>query len=97
MNKVSAYRITDASLLKYYIFGALIRYTTGNLQNTIITHLGRTILLAWRWRVRQKLIVQLAQCTLARAWALRAPSMQTERLITSSLGQAPTSRRTNPK
>ena len=70
MNKASAYRITNASLLKNYIFGTLIRYTAGTLQNAIIIHLGRTILLARRWRVRQKLLtVQLAQCTLARARA----------------------------
>ena len=56
MNKASAYRITNVSLFKNYIFGALILYTTGTLQNAIIIHLGCTILLARRWRVRHKLL-----------------------------------------
>ena len=56
MKKASAYRITNASLLKNYIFGALIRYAAGTLQNAIIIHLGRPILLARRWRVRQQLL-----------------------------------------
>ena len=34
----------------------LIRYAAGTLQNAIIIHLGRTILLARWWRVRQQLL-----------------------------------------
>ena len=61
MNKFSAYRITNASLLKNYIFGAFIRYKAGTLQDALIIHLERAILLARQWRVRQKLLrVQLA-------------------------------------
>ena len=53
--------ITDASLLKNYIFGAFVRYTASTLQDALIIHLGRAILLARWWRVRQKLLsVQLA-------------------------------------
>ena len=36
MNKFSAYRITNASLLKNYIFGAFIRYKAGTLQDALI-------------------------------------------------------------
>ena len=57
MNKFLAYKITNASLFKNYILGALIRYTAGTLQNAIIIHLGRTILLARRWHVRQQLLL----------------------------------------
>ena len=39
----------------------------------------------------------LPQCTLARARARRAPSIQTERLTTSIHGHASTSRRSRPK
>ena len=61
MNKFSAHRITNASLFKNYIFGALTRNNAGTLQDTLIIHLGRAILLARWWRVRQKLLrVQLA-------------------------------------
>ena len=56
MNKFSAYRITDASLLKNYIFGAFVRYKAGTLQDALIIHLGHAILLARWWRVRQKLL-----------------------------------------
>ena len=48
--------ITNASLLKSYIFRALILYTSGTLQDALIIHLGRAILLARRWRVRHKLL-----------------------------------------
>ena len=48
MNKTSAYKITNASLLKNYIFGALIRYAAGTLQDTLIIHFGVAMLLALR-------------------------------------------------
>ena len=35
-------------LLKYYIFGALVRYETGTRQNTLVVHLGVAVLLALR-------------------------------------------------
>ena len=61
MNKVSAYRITNASLLKNYIFGAFTRYKVGTLQDALIIHLGLAILLARQWRVCHKLLrIQLA-------------------------------------
>ena len=56
MNKFSAHRITRASLLKNYIFGALISNLAGTLQDTLIIHFGRAILLARQRRVRPKLL-----------------------------------------
>ena len=38
MNKASAYRITNASLLKNYIFGAFTCYKAGTLQDALIIH-----------------------------------------------------------
>ena len=70
--------ITNASLLKHYIFGAFIRYKAGTLQDALIIHLGLAMLLARRWPVLHKL--------LGNQLALWAPSMHTERLMTSSLG-----------
>ena len=98
MNKFSAHMTKRASLLKNYIPGTFIRHKAGTLQNVLIIILGLAMLFPRRWPVLHKLLsIQLAQCTLARARALREPSMQTERLMTSSLGQASTSRRTSPK
>ena len=75
-----------------------MRNKAGTLKNILIIILGLAMLFPRRWPVLHKLLsIQLAQCTLARARALRAPSMQTERLITSSLGQASTSRCTSLK
>ena len=48
MNKFSAYRITNASLLKNYIFGAFIRYKASTLQDTVIILFGMAMLLALR-------------------------------------------------
>ena len=48
MNKFSAYRITKASLLKNYIFGAFIRYKAGTLQDALIVPLGLAMPLAQR-------------------------------------------------
>ena len=56
MNKASAYRITNARLLKNYIFGALIRYTAGTLQNILIIILGLAMLFPRRWPVLHKLL-----------------------------------------
>ena len=93
---LSAYE--QGFLLKYYIIGALTRNSAGTLQDTLVIHLGRAIPLARRWRVRHKLLsIHLAQCTLARARARRAPSIQVECLMTPIHGQASTSRRTRPK
>ena len=49
MNKDSAYRITNASLLKSYIPGTFIRYKTGTLQDTLIINFGGAMLLSLRW------------------------------------------------
>ena len=98
MNKFSAYRITNASLLKNHIFGAFIRYKAGTLQYALIIRFRDVMLLARRRPSFTSFSASiLPQCTLARASALRAPSMQTECLITSSRGQAFTSRLTSPK
>ena len=76
MNKFSAYMITNASLLKNYIFGAFTRYKAGTLQDALITHLGLAILPARRWFVRHKLLsVHLAPVHFSTARALQAPSM----------------------
>src|SRR3954468_23134621 len=48
MNKFSAYRITGASLLKYYIFGTFIRHKAGTLQDALIVHFRMVMLLALR-------------------------------------------------
>ena len=48
--------ITNASLLKNYIFGAFTRYKAGTLQDALIIHLGIAILPARRWSVRRKLL-----------------------------------------
>ena len=90
--------ITNASLLKNYIFGAFTRYKAGTLQDAHIIHFRLAILPARWWSVRHKLLsVHLAQCTLAWARGLRAPSIQMECLTTSIHGQASTSRLTSPK
>ena len=61
MNKFSAYRITNASLLKYYIFGAFIRYKAGTLQDALIIHFGPAMLLPLRWPLcHQILSIQFA-------------------------------------
>src|SRR3954469_2448604 len=56
MNKFSAYRITRASLLKYYIFSTFVRHKAGALQDALIIHLGLAMLLALRWPVLHKLL-----------------------------------------
>ena len=56
MNKFSAHRITNASLLKNYIFGAFIRYKAGTLQDALIIHLGVAMLLALRWPILHQLL-----------------------------------------
>ena len=61
MNKFLAYKITNASLFKNCILGALIRYSTSTLQEALIVHFGRAMLMALRCPVRHKLIrIQLA-------------------------------------
>ena len=53
--------ITNASLLKNYIFGAFIRYKTGTLQDALIICFRDAMLLARRWPVLHKLLsIQLA-------------------------------------
>ena len=98
MNKFSAHRITRASLLKSYILGTLPRNSAGALQHTLIIHLGHAMLLALWWLVRHEFLgIHLAPVHLCAGEALRAPSMHTERLMTSNPGQASTSRLTSPK
>ena len=61
MNKFSAYRITNASLLKNYIFGAFIRYKAGTLQDALIIRFRDAMLLArWRPVLHQLLRIHLA-------------------------------------
>ena len=62
MNKFSAYRITNASLLKSYIFGAFIRYKAGTLQDGLIIRFRDVMLLAWQRPVLHQLLrIHLAQ------------------------------------
>src|SRR4051812_32163921 len=56
MNKFSAYRITRASLLKYYIHGTFIRHKADTLQDALIVHLGAAMLVALRWPVIHQLL-----------------------------------------
>src|SRR4051812_10434694 len=56
MNKFSAYRITNASLLKYYIFGAFIRHKAGTLQDALIICFRVAMLLALRRPILQQLL-----------------------------------------
>src|SRR3954470_7566851 len=98
MNKFSAHRTTRASSFKNYIFGTFIRHKAGTIQNILIIVLGFAMLFPRRRPVLHKLLaVQLAPVHLSAGRALRAPLMQTERLMTSSLGQASTSCRIGPK
>ena len=60
MNKFSAYRITNASSLKNYIFGAFISYKAGTLQDALIIRFRDVMLLARRRPIPNKLLtVQL--------------------------------------
>ena len=75
--------ITNASLLKNYILGTFIRHKAGTRKNILIVVPGLAMLLPRQRPVPHKLLtVQLTPLHLARARALRAPSMQTERLMT---------------
>ena len=56
MNKFSAYWITNASLLKNYIFGAFIRYKAGTLQDALIISFRDAMLLARRRPVLHQLL-----------------------------------------
>src|SRR4051812_7371591 len=56
MNKFSAYRITRASSLKYYIFGTFIRHKAGTLQDALIVHFRVAKLLALRWPILHQLL-----------------------------------------
>ena len=86
MNKFSAHRITRASLLKYYIFGTFIRHKAGTLQDALIIHLGLAMLLPLRWPILHQLLsIQLAPVHFSTGKGPMAPSIQTERLMTSSL------------
>ena len=61
MNKVFSVQDKRCETTKNYIFSALVRYTASTLHDALVIHLGRAILLARRWRVRQKLLsIQLA-------------------------------------
>ena len=48
--------ITNASLLKNYIFGAFTRYKAGTVQESLIIHPRLAILPARPWSVRHKLL-----------------------------------------
>ena len=98
MNSFSYYRITSVHSFKYYILSTFLCHKAGTLQDTIIILFGVAMLLALRWPLLHQIFASIfAQCTFARAKAMRAPSMQTDRLMTSSRGQASTSRLTRPK
>ena len=56
MNKFSAYRITNVSLFKNYIFGAFTHYKAGALHDALIVHFGLAMLLALRWPICHQLL-----------------------------------------
>src|SRR3954468_22031231 len=56
MNKFSAHRIKQTSLLKYYILGTFIRHKAGTHQDSLVIHLGVAMLLARRRPVLHKLL-----------------------------------------
>ena len=56
MNTFSVYMITNASLLKNYIFGAFIRYKAGTLQDALIISFRDVMLLARRRSVLHQLL-----------------------------------------
>ena len=96
MNKFSAHRITRASLVKNYILGTLIRHKAGTLQDALIIHLGLAMLLPLRWPIcHQLLSIHLAPVYFSTG--KRPTGARTEQLMTSSHGQAFTSRLTRPK
>ena len=74
-----------------------IRHKAGTLQNALIIQLGLAMLFARRWPILHKLLsIQLAPVHLSTG---KGPTgtFNAERLMTSSIGQAPTSRHTSPK
>ena len=56
MNKFSAYRITNASLLKNYIFGTFIHHKAVTRKNILVIVLGLAMLLPRRRPVAHKLL-----------------------------------------
>ena len=80
------------------VFGALSLYNAGSLQDIIKIPLGLAVLLARGRSLGGELDgVHLRPLHLDRAKAIRAPSIQTNRLMASSRGQALTSHFTSPK
>ena len=98
MNKFSAHRITRASSFKNYILGAFIRHKAGTSKNILVIVLGLAMLLPRRRPVPHKLLtVQLTPVHLCMGKGPTGTFNVDERLMTSSLGRASTSRRTSPK
>src|SRR3954469_7723920 len=98
MNKFSVHRTIRASLLKNYILGTFIRHKAGTLQNVLIIVLGFAMLFPRRWPVLHKLLtVQLAPVHLSAGKGPTGTFNANGALMTSSLGQVSTSRRTSPK
>ena len=70
------------------VFCALALYNAGSLQDIIKIPLGRAVLFAASGPSAVSLTAFIfAHCTLTRAKAIRAPSMQTDCLITSRRGR----------
>ena len=83
---------------KDYILRTLLHHNAGSLQDIAEISLGRAVLLArGRSLGRDRDGVHLRPLHLDWAKAIRAPSMQTGRLMASSRGQALTRRFTSPK
>ena len=81
--------MTEVNSFKNYVLGTFIGHEASTLHNAIIILLGNVMRLAlWRPVLHQLLRIQLAPMHLRMGRARRAPSMQTDRLMTSSRGQA---------
>ena len=90
--------MAEVHLVKNLFLGTLIGHETGALHNTIIVFLRMAMLLAlWRTVLHQLLSIQLAPVHLHAGKGPTGTSMQTDRLMTSSRGQAFTIRLIRPK
>ena len=70
---------------EYSILRTLLRHKAGSLQDTVIIQLGLAVLFSFGRSFGHQLSASIfPQCTFARAKAIRAPSIQTDRLMTSS-------------
>ena len=90
--------MTEVHSFKDRVLGTFFGHETSALHNAIIIYLGTAMRLAlWRSILHQLLRIQLAPMHLRTSKGSGAPSMQMDRLMTSSRGQAFTMRFIWPK